>query len=191
MTVVTTLLALKGPPIRNGFVLTNIDTLGTLQANAADPLFHTAVPLESERWTGIVIHDSGEPAGDAETMTRKHMAMGYRTLGHHFLIGNGNGLGDGVVHVGDRWNRQLPGAHAIGPRADQHNQHSIAICLIGNGSRRPFTDRQMAQLANLVQRLQAELNIPARNVLLHREVAPQTDSPGRYFPAARFKEQLR
>jgi hypothetical protein len=189
MTLVTALLALQGSPVRSGFLLTSIDTVGTVP-NAPDPLFQTAAAVDRNRWSGIVIHDSGEPAGDADSLNRRHVSLGYQGLGYHFLIGNGNGLGDGVVHVGFRWNQQLPGAHVVGPNGDQHNQRSISICLIGNGSRRAFTDRQMAQLANLVQRLQQELMIPAKNVHLHRDVSSQTDSPGRYFPAARFLEQL-
>jgi N-acetyl-anhydromuramyl-L-alanine amidase AmpD len=71
-----------------------------------------------------------------------------------------------------------------------HNQRSIAICLIGNGDRRGFTDRQMAQLVNLVRQLQAKLDIPASSVRLHRDLSSGTSSPGRFFTAAQFHEQL-
>ena len=53
-----------------------------------------------------------------------------------------------------------------------------------------LTDRQYAQLINLVQRLQAELHIPARNVYLHRDLSDQTTSPGKFFALARVQEQL-
>jgi N-acetyl-anhydromuramyl-L-alanine amidase AmpD len=190
MTAVTGLLAMQqDSERRSGFLLTSIDTLGKSGASA-DPLFQIAAPLDRSRWTGIVIHHSGEPAGDADSLARRHVHSGYQGLGHHFLIGNGNGLGDGVIHVGYRWNEQLPGAHVGGAAGLHHNQHSISICLIGNGDRREFTDRQIAQLANLVQRLQAEMEIPARRVHLHRDLSPQTSSPGKFFPAARMQEQL-
>lgn len=190
ITVVTGVLALQSPQRASGFLLTNIDTVGT-PTDDSDPILRLAKPLDRDRWTGIVIHHSGEPAGDAESITRKHLALGYQGLGYHFLVGNGNGLGDGVIHVGYRWNEQLPGAHVSGSRGDAHNQHSIAICLVGNGDRRPFTDRQIAQLVNLVHRLQRQLDIPARNVYLHRDLFSQTTSPGNFFAAARFHEQLR
>ena len=190
ITAVTSLLAMQSPQRASGFLLTNIETVGTQSADV-DPIFNIAQPLDSQRWTGIVIHHSGEPAGDADSITRKHLALGYQGMGYHFLIGNGNGLGDGVIHVGYRWNEQLPGAHVSGSNGDQHNQRSIAICVVGNGDRRPFTDRQIAQLANLVQRLQAQLNIPSKNVHLHRDLFGQTSSPGSFFAAARFHEQLR
>lgn len=187
-TAVTGLLAMRDSNAPSGFVLTSVDTVGGRPSG--DSVFHIAKPLDRQRWTSIVINHLGEPSGDADSVTRKHLAMGYKGLGYHFLIGNGNGLGDGVVHVGYRWNDQLPGAHVIGPKGLYYNEHAIAICLIGNGDRRPFTDRQMAQLVSLVQRLQAELSIPAKNVLLHRDLASQVASPGKFFPAAQFQEQL-
>ena len=188
MTTVTGLLAMKNGQSHSGFLLTSVDVLGG--KSACDSIFEIARPLDRQRWTGIVIHHSGEPAGDADSIAREHLNLGYQGLGYHFLIGNGNGLGDGVVHVGYRWNEQLPGAHVFGPKGAFHNQHSIAICLIGNGDRRQFTDRQMAQLVSLVQQLQTELHIPAKNVCLHRDLTAQTSSPGTFFAAARLQEQL-
>jgi N-acetyl-anhydromuramyl-L-alanine amidase AmpD len=173
---------------RPGFLLTSVEVLGQTSQN--DPVFQIHRPLDRQRWNSIVIHHSGEPAGDAESITREHMAAGLKGLGYHFLIGNGNGLGNGVVHVGYRWIDQLPGAHVSGPQQDQYNEHSIAICLVGNGDRRPFTAAQMAQLVSLVQHLQAELHIPARNVYLHRDLSRATTSPGRYFETASLQEQL-
>lgn len=192
MTVVTGLLALTRSDIRSGFLLTSVDVVGGGQAAANDPVFRTDTPLDRKRWTSIVIHHSGEPAGDADSVARAQQRQNIKGLGYHFLIGNGNGLGDGVVHVGFRWDRQLPGAHVQGASAlaDGYNQHAIGICLIGNGDRRAFTDRQMTELANLVQRLQRELGIPADHVYLHRDLASGTSSPGTYFAAASFQEQL-
>jgi hypothetical protein len=189
MTIVTGLLMMRESNPSSGFLLTSVDMVGAAAA-PQDSVFHIAKSLDRNRWTGIVIHHSGEPAGDAESVTRLHQKSKIKGLGYHFLIGNGNGLGDGVVHVGYRWNEQLPGAHVLGQAGEKHNQQSIGICLIGNGDRRGFTDRQLAQLIGLVQRLQRELDIPAGNVHLHRDLVSQTSSPGKFFPAARFREQL-
>jgi hypothetical protein len=187
--LVTGLLAvIRDSSAQPGFLLTSVEVLG--RTPQADAVFHTRRPLDRQRWNSIVIHHSGEPAGDAESVSRAHMAAGLKGLGYHFLIGNGNGLGDGVVHVGYRWIDQLPGAHVTGPNQDEYNERSIAICLIGNGDRRLFTDRQMSQLVSLIQRLQVELDIPARNVYLHRDLSRATSSPGRYFPTAWLQEQL-
>lgn len=187
--VVTGALALiKQTNTRPGFLLTSVEVLG--QSPQADPVFQTRQPLARQRWNSIVIHHSGTPAGDAESITREHMAAGLKGLGYHFLIGNGNGLGDGVIHVGYRWIDQLPGAHVTGPNQDLYNERAIAICLVGNGDRRSFTDAQLTQLVSLVQRLQAQLHIPARNVYLHRDLSRATTSPGKFFPSAWLQEQL-
>lgn len=188
MTIVTGILALDADMNRSGFLATSVARVG--DPTVRDPVFDTDVELDQVRWTGIVVHHLGEPAGDPESVHRMHLGFGYQGLGYHFLIGNGNGLGDGVVHVGYRWNEQLPGAHAVGPQEDVHNHGSVGICLIGNGNRRPFTDKQIDELVRLVHRLQRELRIPAHRVLLHDEIADGVDSPGRFFPAAGFDEQL-
>lgn len=191
MTLVTGLLALSRDSEPGGFLAASVATFGAGDADSGlNPIFITDAPLGHRRWTGIVIHHLGEPAGDAESVHRLHQSYGFQGLGYHFLIGNGNGLGDGVIHVGYRWNDQLPGAHTMGDAGTHHNQRSIGICLIGNGDRRSFSDRQIRQLVMLVRALQREFDIPAGHVHLHRELAGQTSSPGRRFPAAQFREQL-
>ncbi len=189
MSIVGGLLAISDrESSQAGFLAAN---LATAAASAEiDPILGTSQPLDRNRWKSIVIHHLGAPVGDPETIHRQHQALGQPGLGFHFLIGNGSGLGDGIVHVGYRWTEQRAGAHALGPDAAFHNEHSIAICLIGNGDRRPFTDSQISQLIALVNRLQRELGIPAEAVYLHREIAG-VSSPGRYFPAAMLEEQLR
>jgi hypothetical protein len=194
MTVVIGLLALTGSGGAGGsggfLIATNVETFGA--GPEVDPIFRTDAAPDDERWTGIVIHDLGRPAGDADFVHRLHLSYGYQGLGYHFLVGNGNGLGDGIVHVGYRWNQQLPGAHVARAAADsvRLNEHTIGICLIGNGDRRPFTAKQMRSLVSLVRRLQEELGIPAERVVLHRDLVPDLSSPGRFFAVAQLEEQL-
>jgi hypothetical protein len=190
MSLVMGLLALSERGLSSGFLIaTNVGALGEQPEPARDPVFRIEADLDHARWTGIVIHHLGLPAGDAERVHRLHLGYGYQGLGYHFLIGNGSGLADGIVHVGYRWNEQLPGAHVVGA-GDEHNQSSIGICLIGNGDRRPFTEKQMRSLVSLVRRLQRELDIPADHVHLHRDLTPSVTSPGRFFPLASLREQL-
>jgi N-acetyl-anhydromuramyl-L-alanine amidase AmpD len=188
MTLVVAMLSMGSEGMSPGYLMSSLGARG--EARPDDPIFRLGAPLDRQRWTSIVIHHSGEPAGDAESIRRLHESYGYRGLGYHFLIGNGNGLGDGVVHVGYRWDEQLPGVHTGGPESDHYNQHAIGICLVGNGDRRPFTARQLANLVSLVQRLQRQLEIPARRVYLHRDLAEGVSSPGRYFASGALQEQL-
>jgi hypothetical protein len=189
MVVVTGLLTLGDHRPGLGFPAAHTSIL--VDSPARDPIFQTEVPLDRTRWQGIVIHHSGEPGGDPESIRRLHMGYGAKAMGYHFLVGNGNGMGDGVVHVGERWITQEPGWHTVGPYTDYYNQRTIGICLVGNGDRRRFTDRQITQLISLVRRLQRQLNIPPSAVRLHRDVAPDlTGSPGTHFPAAVLDQQV-
>jgi hypothetical protein len=171
---------------------------------ATEGIVPREAPLDRARWNSIVIHHSGTPAGDAGSIARMHASAGLDGLGYHFVIGNGQGLPDGYVEAGPRWHRQQPGAHVAAPdlratgvaqvanhaaRADELNLHGIAICLIGNGERRPFTDRQLHELGALVRRMQASLGIPAERVFLHSDVAGAA-GPGRFFPVSSFEDSI-
>ncbi len=155
-----------------------------------ETLFETSAELSQTRWTGIVVHHSGDPSGSAEVIAEQHESQGLQGLGYHFVIGNGRGAADGSINGGYRWDAQLPGAHAIGPDAAEHNRHSIGICLVGDGNQKAFTDQQLASLIALVERLQDEFGIPEDAVFLHTDIAP-TASPGRLFPASAFRAKLR
>ena len=159
-------------------------------ARQAGSVIDTRVKVEEGRWLEIVIHDSGSQHGSIESLSRQAQERGLQGLGYHFLIGNGNGMGDGELHVGYRWNEQLAGAHVAGDNAAWHNTHAVGVCLIGNGENRPFTDRQIQRLVALVTGLQEALDIPADRVLLDSDLSG-TQSPGKRFPLEKFREQLR
>lgn len=156
-----------------------------------EAVLETREPLDRERWLGIMVHHSGSAYGTPATLDREHRAMGLRGLGHHFVIGNGNGMGDGEVHVGARWLDQQPGAHAAGEheRADWSNRHAISICLVGDGNRREFTDAQITRLLELVSTLAAEFGIPTDRIVLSSDESDAAD-PGVRFPAAAFREMV-
>lgn len=190
MTAAMAVLALDTPQQAGGFPLTSITPLVDRPSVGDDLIFATKNGLDRQRWNGIVIHHLGEPFGTPESIHRQHLSWGYQGLGYHFLLGNGNGLSNGEIHVGYRWIEQLPGAHVVGEAGRTHNEHSIGICLVGNGDRHGFSERQLKHLTRLVQRLQQEFGIPASGVRLHRELAAGLSSPGLRFPEAEFRSQL-
>lgn len=148
-----------------------------------------AVTLDESRWDTIVIHHSAAPAGCPEDLDRLARQAGLDGLGYHFVIGNGRRMDDGAVHVGYRWVDQLPGAHVAGDAGTDLNRRSIGICLVGDGDRASFSDRQLARLEELVGALADRCGIAQGRVILHRDTA-QTSSPGRYFPETEFREQI-
>lgn len=158
--------------------------------DSIEGVLRTRVAINHENWRGIVIHHSGATFGTPESIEAEHQARNFRGLGHHFIIGNGNGMTDGAIYAGYRWMEQLPGAHAGGENGAFHNLHSISICLVGDGDRRAVTTTQMRQLVKLASLLCRELNIPKDHVFLHSEIAPTTD-PGRLFPEIQFREALK
>ncbi len=195
----------RGAPSVHAAVNVTIEGLSPV-SDSSLILPRDAKPIAGQ-WQAIVIHHSATPAGDSITLNRQHTASGLSGLGYHFVIGNGQGLGDGLVEVGYRWNRQLAGAHVAGATAtesqngldrtslstadaDQYNRHSIGICMIGNGNRREFTDRQMHELITLVRALQEQFRIPGSAVYLHSDLSKVT-SPGKFFPTAEFEAQIR
>lgn len=151
-------------------------------------------------WRAIVVHDSGSPAGDVAALERRHSRAGLAGLGFHFVIGNGQGMDDGQVAAGYRWDHQLPGAHAVAGTslaglpagtldAAALNRSAIAICLVGNVDRRPPTDAQVAALVALVQSLQAEFGIDAEAVRFRSELGAAGGSAGA-FPVSAFRGRL-
>lgn len=183
------LLALDRTPAppSEAIALVNLDR--STRTTDLSAIFDTQTPIRQGAWNGIVIHHSGGAIGSAETLTQQHNARGFKGLGYHFVISNGQGAPDGQIFVGYRWRDQLPGVHVSGSKAEQYNRQTIGICLVGDGERREFTAAQVARLAELVTELQRKFNIPDRAVVLHRDVAP-TASPGRLFPEAAFRQLL-
>jgi N-acetyl-anhydromuramyl-L-alanine amidase AmpD len=143
-----------------------------------------------KRWRYIVIHHSasvqGDPAGiDRYHRERRHMENG---LAYHFVIGNGRGMPDGQIAIGNRWALQLNGGHLA---SEDLNRISIGICLIGNFDNGQPTKRQMESLRALVLHLMARCRLPASSVRTHRQINTKpTECPGAHFPTKKFIASL-
>ncbi|MBI4577427.1 MAG: N-acetylmuramoyl-L-alanine amidase [Planctomycetes bacterium] len=136
-------------------------------------------------WRYVVLHHSATASGDAATFDRWHREKGWGGLGYHFVIGNGQGAGDGELEVGYRWRGQLRGAHA---KADRFNEYGIGICLVGNFQETDPTPAQLATTRRLVAALRGRYGIGASGVHGHRDVREGgTECPGRRFPMEEFQ----
>ena len=149
-----------------------------------------AIKPTSNKWKHIVIHHSASETGSPKGMDRFHreerrMENG---LAYHFVIGNGRGMSDGEIHIGDRWKRQIQGGHLSSYAL---NKISIGICLVGNFEKTKPTQKQMVQLEALVEYLMKVSSVPATRVTTHTLIHPKhTACPGRNFPVNTFNKNI-
>ncbi|MCY3021434.1 MAG: peptidoglycan recognition family protein [Planctomycetota bacterium] len=148
---------------------------------ATDP----TVPARA--WKYIVMHHSATAGGSAQSFDRNHRERGWRCLAYHFVIGNGNGQGDGEIIAGPRWYSQAAGAHA---NANEYNEYGIGICLVGNLDDQPPTPAQWAVTRALVARLRALYNVAGTDVVGHNQIrnGGSTACPGKLMPLAELRE---
>ncbi len=191
MSAMLVLLQAGGGDIQGGVLFTNISSMNELPE--VDPIFNEDMPVNTTKWSSIVIQHLGEPAGSIKSIQRSHLSGGLNGIGFHFIIGNGNGLGDGVVHGSERWVHQTRAARPISVDPESWDENVITICLIGNGNRRSFTEKQILHLSRLVQRLQNKLSIESSDVYLASDLDNSSNvapSPGKFFAEAMFRSQL-
>lgn len=151
----------------------------------------SAAPVKVGRWQHIVIHHAAVDEGTVSSLDRyhreeRHMEHG---LAYHFLIGNGNGLGDGVIGVGNRWTKQLDGGHL---RSAVQNQTAIGICLIGNFDEAKPTAKQLQSLDVLTRALMKRCKLSSESVATHQQInVVHTRCPGKHFPTREFLDRLK
>jgi N-acetyl-anhydromuramyl-L-alanine amidase AmpD len=147
-----------------------------------DAVFQTQVPSTNTAWKYIYIHHSRSTASGTPNIVQPN-----GELSDHFVIGNGEGLSDGEVQMGQRWEEQHSAAAPVtGTRIDPA---CISICVIGDFDQTRPTPTQLRRLAQLVSTLQAHYRIPLANVALADQ--PRSAAGiGRFFPATSLREQL-
>ena len=154
-------------------------TGSSLSSSIRNTLNRTRV--RSGRWKYVVIHHSATPSGSAKGMDRyhreeRHMENG---LAYHFVIGNGRGMKDGEISIGNRWVKQLHGGHLA---SESLNQKSIGICLVGNFDKTGPTKKQTANLDALTTYLLNRCRLKVSAVKTHKEINPiGTRCPGERF----------
>jgi LysM repeat protein len=158
----------------------------TLALPAAIRRALTGVHVTAGKWKHIVIHHSGTYMGTVKGMDRfhreeRHMENG---LAYHFVIGNGQGMGDGEIAVGHRWTEQLDGGHL---RSDELNAVSIGICLVGDFEHARPTAKQMDSLRGLIHDLLDRCKLSPDSICTHQQINTlYTRCPGRHFPTQAF-----
>jgi hypothetical protein len=142
----------------------------------------TSEPVTGGRWHTIFIHHSASVSGSGQSIAES--AGG---LPDHFVIGNGDGAGDGEIQIGQRWKQQL--AAGVTPGANGINPDCISICLVGDFNQSRPTITQQRRLAQLVSTLQNRLGIPRKQIFFYSAISNPTGI-GRYFPGKEFESQV-
>ncbi|MEW6355266.1 MAG: peptidoglycan recognition family protein [Planctomycetota bacterium] len=142
-------------------------------------------------WRTIVVHHSATESGNAALFDKyhreqKHMENG---LAYHFVIGNGQGSGDGEIEVSPRWTQQLQGGHVD---REEVNELGIGIGLVGDFMKSPPTPAQTKSLLRLLRDLQNDFDIPVERIVGHGEVnSKPTVCPGARMPMDDIRAKLR
>jgi LysM repeat protein len=148
-------------------------------------------PVTPGRWKYIVVHHSGVAEGTMKGMDRYHREVRHMEngLAYHFVIGNGHGMGNGEIGIGNRWTDQLDGGHL---RSLAQDKIALGICLVGNFDQSYPTAAQMKRLNALVRALMKRCHIAADHVKTHKQInIIATRCPGSHFPTASFLAGLR
>ncbi len=143
------------------------------------------------RWRYIVIHHSGVDEGTLKSMDRYHREVRHMEhgLAYHFVIGNGNGMRDGQIAVGQRWRKQLDGGHL---HSEEQNKVAIGICLVGNFDKNKPTAKQRRSLTALIEALMDRCQLTNSAVKTHQQInTVKTRCPGKYFPTKNLLQDLR
>ncbi len=150
-----------------------------------------SVDVEENEWEYVVLHHSATDEGNANNFDRYHREekKWSHGLAYHFVIGNGNGSGYGEIEVGDRWKKQIHGAHTANMDL---NRIAIGICLVGNfEENNEPTKKQLKSLVHLIDYCSKRYKIPESNVIMHNQVLQKgTACPGKNFPYKQLISQI-
>jgi len=144
--------------------------------------------VAARKWEYIVLHHSATEGATVEAIDTAHRARKdaagkpWLGIGYHFVVGDGQGIADGLIEPTFRWRDQIHGAHS-GDRP--HNDAGIGICLVGNFDEHPPSQRQIAATRKLIADLQKTYAIRTVNVVVHRDLSV-TNCPGKEFDLQQF-----
>ncbi|MGD9276265.1 MAG: N-acetylmuramoyl-L-alanine amidase [Candidatus Pacearchaeota archaeon] len=143
----------------------------------------------------IIVHCSDSRFGNSQTIREWHIARGWRTIGYHFVILNGQITPDfyleslngsiecGRILDGDNYLYSSEiGAHTLG-----YNKTSIGICLIGI---KIFSKNQINSLYKLCSELKDHFKIPIDKIIGHYEAETANGKTCPNIDIADFRNNL-
>jgi len=142
-------------------------------------------------WTHIVVHHTATPATTTVASIREyHLKNGFSDIGYHVLI-NWRGEvipGRPLTKMGAHAKGRAPGTS---PNAPSLNHYAIGVSCINDFDKGPIPPVQYGALVKMVRDLMIWFEIPAVNILLHRQVITYpTSCPGKLFPETQFRADI-
>ena len=162
-----------------------VDLLGATLVNQL-----RAITPTRGKWKGIVIHHTATPEASAKGLDNYHRQQRkmQNGLAYHFVIGNGKGMRDGEIHIGNRWKKQQDGGHL---KLEKWNKENIGICLVGNFQAHYPTRAQMDKLEGLIRVLLKQCRLTSSKVTTHKlKHKNHTVCPGKLFSFLALKKRL-
>ena len=149
----------------------------------------------THRWNYIIIHHSAGEYGNIEFLQKVHRERQSKdpldAIPYHYIVGNGKGLGIGVVKSDWRRDWNIWGMHVSRHNVDR-NFRGLGICLIGNFENHGISDKQYRAVVKLTKELMQKYNISVENISGHGYTrGEQTKCPGKHFPMERFLRDVR
>jgi len=149
----------------------------------------------TNRWKYIVIHHSAGAYGNIEFLQKVHRERQSNdpldAIPYHYIVGNGNGLGVGVIKSDWRKTWNIWGMHVSVHNFDR-NFRGLGICLIGNFETKHVSAKQYEAVVKLTKELMEKYNISVENISGHGYTKGEsTKCPGKHFPMERFLRDLR
>ncbi len=141
--------------------------------------------VRKNRWSYIVVHNSGTRQGNAKAFEYYHRKVRKMPNGmaYHFVIGNGTSSGNGQIEIGSRWRNQINGGHV---HSDFLNNIAIGICFVGDYNRDLPTRQQLEALDELIRYVRRRVGkTQGKQAIIkaHKDINPRpTDCPGKKFP---------
>ena len=110
----------------------------------------------SKQWQRVILHGTGSSQGTPRLLQRYHADVQGVPEGRawHFIIGNGNGTGDGHIEATEGWKRGVPAASGRDPGT---RYTSISVCLAGDFHAHGPTEGQLEALKELMDYLGIKL----------------------------------
>ncbi len=126
-----------------------------LRLDPVEDAVRNSMTVSAGQWQQVDVYYSRTTGGSADELgLMMGLANGSKPE-FHFVVGNGNGAGDGQIQAGDLWKLQ---------QVCQERTGVVRVCVIGDGQSDSLTDSQIKRTNALIDCLVHTFDISPRRV---------------------------